>query len=240
MTVLVLVASEGGHIFSFGSQKFQPMITQPEGKNLIQKCLNAQPLESAPAQIPAGDIFLEERQQQHRKRDFQQLGENMQQKQLKMQDEHDAQHLLERNDLIRRLSLAIAVPILGQSSLMPDPPSACHGLFAVPASLESLTNNGASGILSSQPTLQPLFSPSSALSQTHAAPTLEPSSLAPLLNVDNSHQLAAFRQLQASLPLSSLGIPNMFAPADTPRPDSSQGIPTHSYWNLPFKPQTDT
>jgi len=39
--VLLLVASETGHVYTFATPKLQPLITKPEGKNLIQTCLNA-------------------------------------------------------------------------------------------------------------------------------------------------------------------------------------------------------
>lgn len=39
--VLLLVASETGHVYTFATPKLQPLITKPEGKNLIQACLNA-------------------------------------------------------------------------------------------------------------------------------------------------------------------------------------------------------
>ena len=39
--VLLLVASETGHVYTFETPKLQPLITKPEGKNLIQACLNA-------------------------------------------------------------------------------------------------------------------------------------------------------------------------------------------------------
>jgi hypothetical protein len=39
--VLLLVASETGHVYTFATPKLQPMITKPEGKDMIQKCLNA-------------------------------------------------------------------------------------------------------------------------------------------------------------------------------------------------------
>lgn len=38
--VLLLVASETGHVYTFATPKLQPLITKPEGKNLIQTCLN--------------------------------------------------------------------------------------------------------------------------------------------------------------------------------------------------------
>ncbi|KAF2068474.1 hypothetical protein CYY_010199 [Polysphondylium violaceum] len=38
--VLLLVASETGHVYTFATAKLQPLITRPEGKNLIQSCLN--------------------------------------------------------------------------------------------------------------------------------------------------------------------------------------------------------
>lgn len=47
--VLLLVASETGHVYTFATPKLQPLITKTEGKNLIQKCLNA-PDDSAPQQ----------------------------------------------------------------------------------------------------------------------------------------------------------------------------------------------
>lgn len=39
--VLLLVASETGHVYTFATPKLQPLITKHEGKNLIQACLNA-------------------------------------------------------------------------------------------------------------------------------------------------------------------------------------------------------
>jgi hypothetical protein len=45
--VLLLVASETGHVYTFATPKLQPLITNPEGKNLIQACLNA-PDQAAP------------------------------------------------------------------------------------------------------------------------------------------------------------------------------------------------
>jgi hypothetical protein len=39
--VLLLVMSETGLVYTFTTSKLQPLVTQPEGKNLIQACLNA-------------------------------------------------------------------------------------------------------------------------------------------------------------------------------------------------------
>jgi len=38
--VLLLVASETGNVYTFATPKLQPLITRPEGKALIQECLN--------------------------------------------------------------------------------------------------------------------------------------------------------------------------------------------------------
>jgi hypothetical protein len=38
--IIVLVASETGHVYTFATPKLQPIITHPEGKALIQTCLN--------------------------------------------------------------------------------------------------------------------------------------------------------------------------------------------------------
>jgi len=54
--VLLLVASETGHVYTFATPKLQPLITKPEGKNLIQSCLNAAevtPAASSPPHHPA-------------------------------------------------------------------------------------------------------------------------------------------------------------------------------------------
>ncbi|KAJ3279537.1 hypothetical protein HK104_001387 [Borealophlyctis nickersoniae] len=50
--VLLLVASETGHVYTFATPKLQPLITKPDGKNLIQACLNA-PDPVTPQPLPA-------------------------------------------------------------------------------------------------------------------------------------------------------------------------------------------
>ena len=39
--VMLLVASETGHVYTFATRKLQPMITSDSGKALIQTCLNS-------------------------------------------------------------------------------------------------------------------------------------------------------------------------------------------------------
>lgn len=39
--VMLLVASETGHVYTFATRKLQPMITSESGKQLIQTCLNS-------------------------------------------------------------------------------------------------------------------------------------------------------------------------------------------------------
>lgn len=51
--VLLLVVSETGLVYTFTTAKLQPLVTQPEGKNLIQACLNA-PNGTLPGGAPAG------------------------------------------------------------------------------------------------------------------------------------------------------------------------------------------
>ena len=51
--VLLVVASETGHVYTFATKKLKPLITRPEGKNLIQACLNAP--DSPPASPDRGD-----------------------------------------------------------------------------------------------------------------------------------------------------------------------------------------
>ncbi|KAI7833462.1 hypothetical protein BX661DRAFT_129127, partial [Kickxella alabastrina] len=38
--IMLLVVSETGLVYTFTTPKLQPMVTQPEGKNLIQACLS--------------------------------------------------------------------------------------------------------------------------------------------------------------------------------------------------------
>ncbi|KAJ1936363.1 transcription factor of the MADS box, partial [Linderina macrospora] len=49
--VLLLVVSETGLVYTFTTPKLQPIVTKPEGKNLIQACLNAPELPDANNQV---------------------------------------------------------------------------------------------------------------------------------------------------------------------------------------------
>ncbi|KAJ7612170.1 hypothetical protein FB45DRAFT_843461 [Roridomyces roridus] len=49
--ILLVVVSETGLVYTFTTAKLQPMVTQAEGKNLIQRCLNA----AAPPLVPESD-----------------------------------------------------------------------------------------------------------------------------------------------------------------------------------------
>ncbi|GIX99925.1 serum response factor homolog [Caerostris darwini] len=46
--VMLLVASETGHVYTFATRKLQPMITSEAGKALIQTCLNSPDLPPGP------------------------------------------------------------------------------------------------------------------------------------------------------------------------------------------------
>ncbi|KAF7264137.1 hypothetical protein GWI33_000582, partial [Rhynchophorus ferrugineus] len=50
--VMLLVASETGHVYTFATRKLQPMITSEAGKALIQTCLNSP---DPPAGAAGGD-----------------------------------------------------------------------------------------------------------------------------------------------------------------------------------------
>jgi len=58
--VLLLVASETGHVYTFATPRLQPLITEPEGKNLIQTCLNSSDGEQLvpPEEVPHDMIPL--------------------------------------------------------------------------------------------------------------------------------------------------------------------------------------
>jgi hypothetical protein len=54
-----LVASETGHVYTFATPKLQPLITKPEGKNLIQQCLNSTDVPpTAPVQQPQANARM--------------------------------------------------------------------------------------------------------------------------------------------------------------------------------------
>ncbi|PJF19046.1 hypothetical protein PSACC_01132 [Paramicrosporidium saccamoebae] len=59
--VLLLVASETGHVYTFATPKLQPLITKPEGKNLIQACLNAPDIPAPEYQVSWDESVYEER-----------------------------------------------------------------------------------------------------------------------------------------------------------------------------------
>lgn len=56
--MLLLVASETGHVYTFATPKLQPLITKPEGKNLIQQCLNSTEIPSQPVQQPQANARM--------------------------------------------------------------------------------------------------------------------------------------------------------------------------------------
>lgn len=55
--VLLLVVSETGLVYTFTTVKLQPIVTKPEGKNLIQACLNA-PDPSEPSTVKKKIIII--------------------------------------------------------------------------------------------------------------------------------------------------------------------------------------
>ena len=54
--VLLLVVSETGLVYTFTTVKLQPIVTKPEGKNLIQACLNAP--DPVPNESSSVSIFI--------------------------------------------------------------------------------------------------------------------------------------------------------------------------------------
>ncbi|KAK5131735.1 hypothetical protein LTR08_000624 [Meristemomyces frigidus] len=61
--VLLLVVSETGLVYTFTTPKLQPLVTKPEGKNLIQACLNAP--EPADANGVDGESVVDSPEEQH-------------------------------------------------------------------------------------------------------------------------------------------------------------------------------
>jgi pheromone receptor transcription factor len=63
--VLLLVVSETGLVYTFTTPKLQPLVTKPEGKNLIQACLNAPEPSSDNANGVDGDNQVESPEDNH-------------------------------------------------------------------------------------------------------------------------------------------------------------------------------
>jgi pheromone receptor transcription factor len=61
--VLLLVVSETGLVYTFTTPKLQPLVTKPEGKNLIQACLNAP--EPADSNGVDGESTVDSPEEQH-------------------------------------------------------------------------------------------------------------------------------------------------------------------------------
>ncbi|KAK2760293.1 transcription factor of the MADS box [Arachnomyces sp. PD_36] len=57
--VLLLVVSETGLVYTFTTPKLQPLVTKPEGKNLIQACLNAPEPAGAENGVEAPEVAAE-------------------------------------------------------------------------------------------------------------------------------------------------------------------------------------
>jgi type II secretory pathway pseudopilin PulG len=99
--VLLLVASETGHVYTFATRKLRPLIQNPEGKNLIQQCLNAPDAESGDVRVhvpmpteqlvsmtttattPSASAVVHDNQQQQQQRQQQQL-QQLQQQQFQL------------------------------------------------------------------------------------------------------------------------------------------------------------
>ncbi|GAB7344826.1 hypothetical protein MBLNU457_3281t1 [Dothideomycetes sp. NU457] len=62
--VLLLVVSETGLVYTFTTPKLQPLVTKPEGKNLIQACLNA-PEPADGNGVEAGESTVDSPDEQH-------------------------------------------------------------------------------------------------------------------------------------------------------------------------------
>lgn len=89
--VLLLVVSETGLVYTFSTPKFEPIVTQQEGRNLIQACLNApdEQEEDANNNNTTGNIAAEANM----------LEENKQQQQQQQQIAADAQKNLAQHSL---------------------------------------------------------------------------------------------------------------------------------------------
>ncbi|QLQ80139.1 hypothetical protein HG537_0D01400 [Torulaspora globosa] len=99
--VLLLVVSETGLVYTFSTPKFEPIVTQQEGRNLIQACLNApddeeeeeeeDEEEEARDGVEENDSSNQVNEQQQRE---QQQQQQQQQQQLHHQQQQQQQQML--------------------------------------------------------------------------------------------------------------------------------------------------
>ena len=83
--VLLLVVSETGLVYTFSTPKFEPIVTQQEGRNLIQACLNAPDEEEEEEEEEAQDAQRQRIAAQQQAQQIQQAQQQVQQHQMAMQ-----------------------------------------------------------------------------------------------------------------------------------------------------------
>ncbi|CCK71464.1 transcription factor MCM1 KNAG_0H00480 [Huiozyma naganishii CBS 8797] len=86
--VLLLVVSETGLVYTFSTPKFEPIVTQQEGRNLIQACLNA-PDDDDEEEEEADDEEAQRQQQQQVQK----------QQQVQQQGQQQAMHAQQQQQL---------------------------------------------------------------------------------------------------------------------------------------------
>lgn len=102
--VLLLVVSETGLVYTFSTPKFEPIVTQQEGRNLIQACLNApdddeeeeeeedeDAREGAEDNESSNQVSSSELQQQQQQHQHQQQQQQIQQQQQQIQQQQQQQ-----------------------------------------------------------------------------------------------------------------------------------------------------
>ena len=83
--VLLLVVSETGLVYTFSTPKFEPIVTQQEGRNLIQACLNAPDEEEEEEEQEDQDAQRQRIAAQQQAQQIQQAQQQVQQHQMAMQ-----------------------------------------------------------------------------------------------------------------------------------------------------------
>lgn len=83
--VLLLVVSETGLVYTFSTPKFEPIVTQQEGRNLIQACLNAPDEEEEEEEEEDPEARRQRIAAQQQAQQIQQAQQQVQQHQVAMQ-----------------------------------------------------------------------------------------------------------------------------------------------------------
>lgn len=120
--VLLLVVSETGLVYTFSTPKFEPIVTQQEGRNLIQACLNAPDEEEEEEEEEEnGDNDLARQQQQQQQQVQQQAQAQAQAQVQQHQQMQQMQQMQQHNQMQQNVEHPFNMDNSAPNGLNPSP-----------------------------------------------------------------------------------------------------------------------